>query len=448
MTAPHWPSSRTDGERRSRGARSRNLRDNKLEPGGLALTRAAECRQAFSKERWEAFRQDVDYFRTRVERAATAALPDRSRLQRDPSVDGHRPLHQLSARPRPDRSTRLLAHAGRRLSRRLPASHRLGLRSRGGRAGSARLGRRAYLGLHERRWIWIVLAVRLAVRCGRGCLPAQKADGQGGRFRTGRQQPAAGVSCGTLLRAGRARPLPARAAIAGSMLELRRILLGSLVGLALLVPFSILGTNSGSHGDFVRNAAKHAETPLSNYMGLRTMFSWDPELRERLLAEHEIRTTSCGCGSSSATLRSARGGSGTLLAAAALIGLTALLSLRSSETWLITLAGVVPMFCLFELTNYFYAIMALFAVWAYQQSDGMPRFFSRSHSGARSCSCTCGGGHSRTSRTRRWFWGAGLFPRQRSACEARRGSTIYLARSTGPSRRSQSARQLPPFPGV
>ena len=32
------------------------------------------------------------------------------------------------------------------------------------------------------------------------------------------------------------------------------------------------------------------------------------------------------------------------------------------------LAGVVPMFCLFELTNYFYAIMALFAVWAYGEA--------------------------------------------------------------------------------
>jgi hypothetical protein len=46
----------------------RNLRDNNLEPGGLALRRAAECRQAFSMERWGAFRQDVNYFRTRVER--------------------------------------------------------------------------------------------------------------------------------------------------------------------------------------------------------------------------------------------------------------------------------------------------------------------------------------------------------------------------------------------
>ncbi|HSL70424.1 MAG TPA: hypothetical protein VK864_09290, partial [Longimicrobiales bacterium] len=57
------------------------------------------------------------------------------------------------------------------------------------------------------------------------------------------------------------------------------------------------------------------------------------------------------------------------LVAAGLIGLTVLLSLRSSELWLITLGGVVPMFCLFELTNYFYSIMALFAVWAY----GHPR---------------------------------------------------------------------------
>jgi hypothetical protein len=57
-----------------------------------------------------------------------------------------------------------------------------------------------------------------------------------------------------------------------------------------------------------------------------------------------------------------------VLTTATLIGLVILLSLRSSETWLLALAGVVPMFCLFELTNYFYAIMALFAVWAYGEA--------------------------------------------------------------------------------
>ena len=131
------------------------------------------------------------------------------------------------------------------------------------------------------------------------------------------------------------------------------------------MPFSILGSNGGSHGDFVRNAAKHADTPLSNYMGLRTMFSWDAELRERLLAgtdpDDQLRVWK-----QQRDITFGERRVWYLLGAAALIGLTGLLSLRSSETWLITLAGVVPMFCLFELTNYFYAIMALFAVWAYR----------------------------------------------------------------------------------
>jgi hypothetical protein len=95
------------------------------------------------------------------------------------------------------------------------------------------------------------------------------------------------------------------------------------------------------------------------------MFSWDAELRERLLAgtdpDDQLRVWK-----QQRDITFGERRVWYLLAAAALIGLTVLLSLRSSETWLITLAGVVPMFCLFELTNYFYAIMALFAVWAYR----------------------------------------------------------------------------------
>ena len=97
------------------------------------------------------------------------------------------------------------------------------------------------------------------------------------------------------------------------------------------------------------------------------MFSWDPELRDRLMAErkpdeqllvwkqqHEITFAQ-----EAGLVRTRRCSIDRPHGAA---------QLRSSEIWLITLAGVVPMFCLFELTNYFYAIMALFAVWAYQNA--------------------------------------------------------------------------------
>ena len=167
-----------------------------------------------------------------------------------------------------------------------------------------------------------------------------------------------------------------------------------------------------------------------------------------LLAGTGSRTISCGCGSSSARSRSARDGSGTCLAAAALIGLTALLSLRSSETWLITLAGVVPMFCLFELTNYFYAIMALFAVWAYREPTaccGSPHARTREH--GRVPAPAVAGTRVRRELVR-WFWVCWSISSSTFCWRSAPRRHHHLARSTGPSRRSQSARQLPPFPGV
>jgi hypothetical protein len=99
-------------------------------------------------------------------------------------------------------------------------------------------------------------------------------------------------------------------------------------------------------------------------MGLRTLVSWDAELRERMLIgtdpDDQARVWKQQQEQTFGERRVWY-----VLAAATLIGLTILLSLRSPDTWLLALAGVVPMFCFLELTNYFYAIMALFAVWAY-----------------------------------------------------------------------------------
>jgi hypothetical protein len=94
------------------------------------------------------------------------------------------------------------------------------------------------------------------------------------------------------------------------------------------------------------------------------MFVWDPQAHQKLIERKPDDPLSVWKEPRKATFVERQVWYD--LVAAGLIGLTVLLSLRSSEIWLISLAGVVPMFCLFEVTNYFYAIMALFAVWAYQ----------------------------------------------------------------------------------
>ena len=119
-----------------------------------------------------------------------------------------------------------------------------------------------------------------------------------------------------------------------------------------------------------------------------------------------------------------RDGSGTRSPPRRLIGLTVLLSLRSSEIWLITLAGVVPMFCLFELTNYFYAIMALFAVWAYRDPRHTAVLLALALGGTVVFLHLQWRALAYVANSALVLARAGLFPRQRSACEARRGGSI------------------------
>jgi hypothetical protein len=345
-------------------SRIRNLRDNRMEPGGLTLRRAAvECPGAFSPERWQAFRGDVGYFRTRVERSAAERYLTDHGYNATPLWTAVGRLIG-SATPASDRSTRLLAAldiaflAGCALFIAwafAPEAAALAALVWGVGQGWFYINVGGFGSFSRFDWLFAAVAgvCLLKKQMGKWAGLALVATSLLRVF------PAAlffGPGTRGLYQLARNRRLD---------LELRRILLGSLVGLALLVPLSILGSSSGSHGDFVKNSAKHADTPLSNYMGLRTMFSWDPELRERLLAgkdpDDQLRVWKQQHDITFGERRVWY-----VLAAAALIGLTVLLSVRSPETWLITLAGVVPMFCLFELTNYFYAIMALFAVWAYR----------------------------------------------------------------------------------
>ena len=340
-----------------------NLRNNKLEPGGLALKRAAECRREFSKHRWQAFRKDVDYFRTRVERAAQ---------QRYLSDHGYNATPLWTAIGRlissgttaTDRSTRLLAIldivylAGCLVLIAwafAPEAAALAALIWGvgyawffvGVGGFGSFG----------RFDWFFAAVASV------CL-LKKQMGKAGGFALVtasllRVFPGGlffGPGTRGLYQLCRNRRLDA---------QLRPVLLGSLVGFAVLVPISILGTDLGSYGDFARNSQKHMASPITNYMGLPTLFYWDADLRDRLLTNRNLDDPNAVWKQQRKITFEERQ-VWYVLAATALIGLTMLLSLRSSETWLITLAGVVPIFCLFELTNYFYAIMALFAVWAYE----------------------------------------------------------------------------------
>jgi hypothetical protein len=346
----------------------RNLRNNMMQPGSLALLRAAGCRARFTPQRWQSFRRDVDYFRTRVERvAAERYLTDHGYNATPMWTTLWRPIS--SSTTASDRSTLWIAMLDVGL---LGAC--LALIAWAFAPEAAALAALVW-GVGQ-GWVYVnvggfgsfarfdwLLAVVAAV-----CLLRK------GMYRVG------GVA---LVAAALLRVFPGALFLGPAVRGLhelsrnrrlgpgvRRILVGGVASAAVLVPLSLLGAGGGSYGQFAQNALKHAETPLANYMGLRTMFSWDAELRvrERQLADSTPdEKLQMWKEERHRTLEARRVWYG--LAAAGLIGLTVLLSLRSAELWLITLAGIVPMFCLFELTNYYYAVMALLAVWAH----GHPR---------------------------------------------------------------------------
>ncbi|HLV61011.1 MAG TPA: hypothetical protein VKY51_06360 [Fredinandcohnia sp.] len=70
----------------------------------------------------------------------------------------------------------------------------------------------------------------------------------------------------------------------------RRILVGALVATAILVPGSMIAARGGIevYQDFTRNTLKHAETPLTNHMGLRTVLSWRPWSNARHLKDETL----------------------------------------------------------------------------------------------------------------------------------------------------------------
>ena len=56
-----------------------------------------------------------------------------------------------------------------------------------------------------------------------------------------------------------------------------RLIMGAAVAVAVLVPVSFAVTGGPSiYPEFLRNTAKHSETPLTNHMGLRTVVDFRP----------------------------------------------------------------------------------------------------------------------------------------------------------------------------
>jgi hypothetical protein len=127
----------------------------------------------------------------------------------------------------------------------------------------------------------------------------------------------------------------------------------------LLVAYKLDGT--GAFQSFVANSLKHADTPLWNYMGLKTLFSYSPTEIDALWSGaspdqdplHEWKMARQEAFEQRKPLFYA---SAFLLLLIYIFG-----CLRMKELWKMIAVGALPVFFLFELTNYYFIIMILLA---------------------------------------------------------------------------------------
>jgi hypothetical protein len=68
-----------------------------------------------------------------------------------------------------------------------------------------------------------------------------------------------------------------------------RFFAGAAVAVAILVPLSVVvAGGADAYPQFVRNTVKHSETPLTNYMGLRTVVNYRPSEVGRLMRNDQL----------------------------------------------------------------------------------------------------------------------------------------------------------------
>ncbi len=136
---------------------------------------------------------------------------------------------------------------------------------------------------------------------------------------------------------------------------------GAALCVAVLVPVSVV-TSGGiaAYPEFIRNTAKHKETPLTNYMGLRTVAAWRPAEVGRRMKNDSLTDP----WQPWKTARIKAFNQIKPLYAIAVLGFLALLALavRSGEPWVAAALSSMFIAVGVELTCYYYAFIAATAL--------------------------------------------------------------------------------------
>jgi len=140
-----------------------------------------------------------------------------------------------------------------------------------------------------------------------------------------------------------------------------RFFMGAALAVAILVPLSVVTAGGAdAYPQFVRNTVKHAETPLTNYMGLRTVVNYRPSEVGRLVRND--RLVDPWSPWKEARLKSFR--EARPLYVALIIGYLIILgfAVRGVDPWVATALSATMIAFGAELTCYYYAFILVVAL--------------------------------------------------------------------------------------
>ena len=140
----------------------------------------------------------------------------------------------------------------------------------------------------------------------------------------------------------------------------KRFFAGIAIISALLLPLSLVTTNGiASYRDFYKNSQKHNKTPLTNYMGLKTVMIYRPSEVGRFLKNDKLEDPWGHW--KQVKLKTAERSSFLLHIAQLAFVLLLWRALRGVEPWVALAMGTTMMAIMFELTCYYYSFMFVVA---------------------------------------------------------------------------------------
>jgi hypothetical protein len=139
----------------------------------------------------------------------------------------------------------------------------------------------------------------------------------------------------------------------------RRFIAGGILGLVVLIGASVAVNGWKAHPEFLANTLKHAETPLTNHMGLPTILSYKPSTVGRFTKDPSLEDPWAKWKQARKETRHDR----RWLHGLILLGMFILLAFagRRLAGWAVLASSTILIIGFFELTCYYYSFVVLMA---------------------------------------------------------------------------------------